>query len=85
MKKKPIKIVQDFLRLKNWDGLIIPRTDEYLNENISAYAERLKWVSNFSGSFGITIILLLLIQLILLLHLQVNTAKNKLKHLVSLQ
>jgi len=57
MRKKPIKIVQDFLRLKNWDGLIIPRTDEYLNENISPYAERLKWVSNFSGSFGITIIL----------------------------
>ena len=34
------------------DILIINRSDEFLNEYISPYAERLKFVTNFSGSAG---------------------------------
>ncbi len=39
------------------DGFIVPHDDEYQNEYIPAYAERLMWVSGFSGSAGAAIIL----------------------------
>jgi Xaa-Pro aminopeptidase len=39
------------------DGLIVPRTDEYLGEYVSADAERLAWVSGFTGSAGTLLIL----------------------------
>ncbi len=38
------------------DGFIIPHDDEYQNEYIPAYAERLMWVSGFSGSAGAAIV-----------------------------
>ena len=38
------------------DVFIINRTDEFLNEYIASYAERLNWISNFSGSSGRAII-----------------------------
>ena len=40
----------------NKDIFLINRTDEFLSEYIAAYAERLKWISNFSGSAGRAII-----------------------------
>ena len=39
------------------DILIINRSDEFLNEYISPYAERLKFITNFSGSAGKAIVL----------------------------
>ena len=47
-----LKKIQTFLKKNNIDLFIINRSDEFLNENIAPYAERLKWVSNFSGSAG---------------------------------
>ena len=41
----------------NIDIFIVNRTDEFLGEYIAPYAERLEWVSNFSGSSGKAIIL----------------------------
>ncbi len=38
------------------DGFIVPHDDEYQNEYIPAYAERLLWVSGFSGSAGAAIV-----------------------------
>jgi len=38
------------------DGFIVPHDDEYQNEYIPAYAERLMWVSGFSGSAGAAIV-----------------------------
>ena len=38
---------------KNIDGYIISTNDEYLNEYTPNYAQRLKWLTNFSGSNGI--------------------------------
>ena len=54
---KPIKQLQSYLKKKNWGAIIVPRSDEYLGEYIAPYAERLKWISGFSGSAGIAIIL----------------------------
>ena len=49
--------LQSKLKNNNIDMLIINRSDEFLNEYISPYAERLKFVTNFSGSAGKAIIL----------------------------
>lgn len=39
------------------DGYIVPRSDEYLGEYVPACAERLAWISGFTGSAGLAIIL----------------------------
>lgn len=39
------------------DGFIIPRADEHQGEYVPAHAERLKWVTGFSGSAGIALVL----------------------------
>lgn len=39
------------------DGLLVPHDDEYLNEYLPANAERLMWISGFSGSAGFGIVL----------------------------
>ena len=39
------------------DGFYIPHDDEYQNEYIPAYAERLMWASGFSGSAGAAVVL----------------------------
>jgi len=38
-------------------ALIIPRADEYLGEYIPEHNERLRWVSGFTGSAGVVIML----------------------------
>ncbi len=37
-------------------GLFVPRTDEYQGEYVPACAERLKWLTGFSGSWGSALI-----------------------------
>ena len=39
------------------DGFIVPKADEYQGEFVAPYAERLKWLSEFTGSSGTAIIL----------------------------
>ena len=39
------------------DGYIVPKNDEYFNEYVSLANDRLKFISNFSGSAGFAIIL----------------------------
>ncbi len=38
------------------DGFVVPHDDEYQNEYIPDYAERLMWVSGFSGSAGAALV-----------------------------
>ncbi len=42
---------------QNLDGFIIPHDDEYQNEYIPEYAERLMWATGFSGSAGAAIVM----------------------------
>lgn len=44
------------MKKQNLHGFIVPHADEYQNEYIPAFAERLMWVSGFSGSAGGAII-----------------------------
>jgi Xaa-Pro aminopeptidase len=39
------------------DGFIVPRSDEWQGEYVPACAERLKWMSGFTGSAGFAVIL----------------------------
>ena len=48
--------IQEWMKENNKDIFLINRTDEFLSEYIAPYAERLKWISNFSGSAGRAII-----------------------------
>ncbi len=45
------------LRSRKVDGFIIPRADEYQGEYVAAYAERLAWLTGFTGSAGTAIIM----------------------------
>ena len=49
--------LQHWLKENYIDVFIITRTDEFLSEYIAPYAERLKWISKFSGSAGKAIIM----------------------------
>lgn len=46
------------MRAQGVDGFIIPRADEYQGEYIPDSANRLHWISGFTGSAGIAIVLM---------------------------
>ena len=39
------------------DGYLVPKNDEYFNEYVNRSSDRLKFISNFSGSAGFALIL----------------------------
>ena len=39
------------------DGFIVPRQDEFQGEYVAGYAERLRWLTGFAGSWGVAIVL----------------------------
>ena len=46
-----------WLSQNNLDGFLLPRTDEYQSEYLAPYAERLSWLTGFTGSNAFAIIL----------------------------
>ncbi|MEM7617452.1 MAG: aminopeptidase P family N-terminal domain-containing protein, partial [Pseudomonadota bacterium] len=54
---KPITKIKNKLKDHDIDGFIIPLTDQFLSEYIAEYDNRLKWVTNFTGSAGVAVIL----------------------------
>ena len=52
-----IKKLRNFFKTYNIDGYIVPKNDEYFNEYVVQSSDRLKFISNFSGSAGFAIIL----------------------------
>lgn len=45
------------LELQALQGFIVPRADEHLGEYVPAHAERLAWLTGFTGSAGLAVIL----------------------------
>src|SRR5947208_7108260 len=45
------------LERRGLDGLIVPRADRYQNEYVPPCAERLAWLTGFTGSAGVAIVL----------------------------
>src|SRR5690606_37315350 len=55
----PIRVarLREWLAAKGLDGFLVPRADEHQGEYVPARAERLKWLTGFSGSAGVALIL----------------------------
>src|SRR3978361_1131689 len=49
--------LRDVLKRLGVDGLIVPRSDEHLGEYVPPGAERLAWLTGFTGSAGLAIVL----------------------------
>lgn len=52
-----LQTLRDWFKLKNLHGFVLPSTDEFQGEYVPAYARRLEWLTGFSGSAGMAIIL----------------------------
>src|SRR5450755_1142375 len=50
------KLRQELAR-QGLDGFIVPRADEHLGEYVPAAAERLAWLTGFTGSAGLAVVL----------------------------
>ena len=52
-----INKLKKILKIKKIDGYIIPKNDEFFGEYIPDNKERLKYISDFTGSYGFALIL----------------------------
>ena len=52
-----IKKLKEALKRENIDGYIIPKNDEFFGEYIPDHNDRLSYISNFTGSYGFSLIL----------------------------
>jgi len=54
--KSRVTALRQLFRKQRLTGLIIPRQDEFQGEYVAAYAERLRWLTGFAGSWGMAIL-----------------------------
>src|SRR5260221_8248504 len=52
-----VRMLRDELSRRGLAGFIVPRADEHQGEYVPARARRLAWLTGFSGSAGLAIIL----------------------------
>ena len=52
-----IKKLKQKIKKAKIDGYLIPKNDEFFNEYLPFYNDRLNFISNFTGSYGFSIIL----------------------------
>ena len=52
-----IKRLKDIFIEYNLEGYLIPKNDEFFNEYVPDHEDDLKFISNFSGSYGLALIL----------------------------
>ena len=50
--------LREELKRRGLDGFVVPRADEHQNEYVPACAERLLWLTGFSGSAGVAMVLM---------------------------
>lgn len=55
--RQRMEMLRNAIEQEAIDGYILPRTDEFQGEFLASYAERLQWLTGFTGSAGIAIIL----------------------------
>jgi Xaa-Pro aminopeptidase len=56
--RKRAAALRDELKRRGLDGFVVPRADEHQNEYVPACAERLLWLTGFSGSAGLAVVLM---------------------------
>src|SRR3954471_22774742 len=52
-----VAALREELGRRGLDGFIVPRQDEFQGEYVAAYAERLRWLTGFAGSWGLAIVM----------------------------
>ncbi|MCB1651145.1 MAG: aminopeptidase P family protein [Alphaproteobacteria bacterium] len=52
-----LKALRNQIKAAGLNGFIVPRADEYQGEFVAPYAERLKWLTGFTGSAGTAVVL----------------------------
>lgn len=52
-----IAALREWLAERDLDGFLVPRTDEHQGECVAARSERLQWLTGFTGSAGIALVL----------------------------
>src|SRR5580658_8890792 len=57
MSNTRLSALREELSRQKLDGFIVPRADEHLGEYVPASAERLAWLTGFTGSAGIAVVL----------------------------
>ena len=57
MNASPLLALRSELARQGLDGFIVPRADEHLGEYVPASAERLAWLTGFTGSAGMAVVL----------------------------
>ena len=57
MIKKKINLFRKKFKINKIDGYIVPKNDEFFGEYIPPNKDKLKFISNFSGSYGLALIL----------------------------
>ncbi len=57
MTNSRLSALREELARRNLDGFIVPRSDEHLGEYVPAAAERLAWLTGFTGSAGLAVVL----------------------------
>ena len=57
MTETPLAALRNELSRRGLHGFIVPRADEHLGEYVPASAERLAWLTGFTGSAGLAIVL----------------------------
>ena len=55
---KRLQSLRTQLKKQKLSGFIVPRQDEFQGEYVAAYAERLRWLTGFAGSWGVAIVTL---------------------------
>ena len=49
--------LREALKKRNLDGFVVPLTDEHASEYVADYAQRLAWITGFTGSAGSAVVM----------------------------
>src|ERR1700712_1616127 len=52
-----LRQLQVSIKAAGLDGIVVPRADEHLGEYVPPRAERLAWLTGFTGSAGLAVVL----------------------------
>jgi len=56
--KNRIAKLRERLRASDIDGFVVPRADAFMGESVPVHSERLRWLTGFSGSAGVAVVLI---------------------------
>jgi len=57
MSHLPLSALREELKRRELDGFLVPRSDDHLGEYVPPSAERLAWLTGFTGSAGLAVVL----------------------------